>query len=125
MANELKIEATITLTNGSLAYKKQPGAKYVTQTNAKVYAEVKSVSTSDAALTFGGLASSEHGWLYITNLDSTNYVDIGPDSGGAIVPLVRIKAGESVGPFRVKPSITIRSQANTGACSCEFVMIAT
>lgn len=55
------------------------------------------------------------GIMVIENIDPTNYFDIGPDSGGAIVPFIRVLPGESYA-FRLTPGIIVRGQANTAAC---------
>lgn len=55
------------------------------------------------------------GLMSVENVDPTNFFDVGPDSGGAIVPFVRLKPGESY-VFRLVPGITIRGIADTAAC---------
>lgn len=113
MANEILINNYLECTNGSFKYVSKPGAKYITQTTAGGYFEIISCTTSDTALTLGAMSSANYGYARFTNLDATNYVDFGPTVAGAIAPFVRVKAGEQSGWFRLTPSITLRSQANT------------
>jgi len=51
---------------------------------------------------------------YFKNLDATNYVDIGPNNGGAILGLIRLAAGEHC-VFPLLPGTVMRAQANTAA----------
>lgn len=124
MANEIRITPNFNVANGSLYFAISPGIKYVTQSNALVYSEVVTCTTTDTALSFSGVSAANYGMLYMVNLDSTNYVDIGVQSGSTSIAFCRLKPGEPNGPFRVKPSITLRSQANTASCQVQFVMIA-
>jgi hypothetical protein len=115
MANEIAITTKMVLANGTLKDRSEPGVKYVTQATAEFYKEVQTWSTSDTALACGSLATSSYGYCRFTNTDSTNYADIGPESGGAIIPMIRLLAGESSGWMRIKPSVTLRRQANTAS----------
>lgn len=85
---------------------------------------IKSVTTSDVSLTalLVNTATIE-GLLYIKNLDSTNYVTLGPTSGGAIVPMVRLNPGK-VALIPLVPGLTLRCQANTAACKCDIRLYA-
>lgn len=122
MANEIAITTKLDITNGSLKVIDLPGTKYVTQATAEYYDEVLTRTTSDVALTIGSMSSANYGYGRFTNLDGTNYIDIGPESGGAIVGMLRLKAGESSGWMRIKPSITLRTQANTASVKLRVQM---
>lgn len=125
MANEIRITPSFVVINGSLYLQMAPGLKYITQTTALVYDNVITCTTADTALSFSPITGANYGMLYMINLDSTNYVDIGVEaSGGAIFGFCRLKPGEPNGPFRVKPSVTLRSQANTASCQVQFAMAA-
>ena len=60
--------------------------------------------------------------IAIKNTDPTNYVEIGPDSAGTLIPLIRLLAGESC-CLPVKPSITIKAQANTATCVVQMMAV--
>lgn len=124
MANEIKITPSLIVANGSLYLAVSPGVKYITQTNALVYNEVIACTTTDTALSFNTISAANYGMLYMVNLDAANYVDIGVQSGSAGIWFCRLKPGEPNGPFRVVPSITLRSRANTATCNVQFVMVA-
>lgn len=85
---------------------------------------IKSIATSDTSLT-ALLPNTDNaeGLLYIKNLDQTNYVTFGPDSGGSIVPMVRLNPGK-VALIPLYPTVTLRAQANTGACICDIRLYA-
>lgn len=120
MANELKVNVGATLTNGSLKETFAPGTQSITQTTQGSHAPTVSVGTSEEDLSVGDVGTL--GWLFLTNLDSTNYVTYGPKSGGSMVAFGRIRAGESVA-LRLEPGITLRLQANTGACKVKVILL--
>lgn len=123
MANEIAFTTKCVVSNSTLKYRDEPGVKYVTQATGEIYDEVLTRTTSDVALTCGSMATSAYGYARFTNLDGTNYVDIGPESGGAIVGMIRLLAGESSGWMRIKPSTTLRTQANTASVKVRVQML--
>lgn len=112
MADELKITVSTTLTNGYFKDTNQPGTISVTQAAIGAHMPVVSVGTAEEDLTTGDISTL--GWVYLRNMDTTNYVTLGPKSGGAMVAFGRLKAGE-VAVLRLEPGITLRWQANTAA----------
>lgn len=65
-------------------------------------------STSDTAFAFANITTE--GWLVLYNLDATDSIDWGPDSGGSIVDCGTLEAGEWAA-FRMKAGATMRHQA--------------
>ena len=57
-----------------------------------------------------------YGICYLWNLDTTNYVQVGPDNAGAIVPVARLNPNDIPHIFRLEPGITLRAKAHTGNC---------
>lgn len=112
MANEITITLSASVANAYFKSSFQPGSIQLNQTAIGGHMPIVSVGTSEEALTFGDISTL--GYMALRNLDTTNYVDIGPESGGAMVPMVRLKAG-NVAIMRLKPGITVRAQANTAA----------
>lgn len=85
----------------------------IVTTNLGRHAPIVSVGTSEEDMPIGEVATA--GWLLLKNLDSTNYVTWGPKSGGAMVAMGRLKAGECA-LFRMDPTpATLRWIANTAA----------
>lgn len=70
------------------------------------------VTTSEADIT---ISLTTPGMIVIENLDSTNYVQYGPKSGGAMIPFAKLKAGEWH-KFALDSSVTLRMKANTATC---------
>lgn len=119
MANELTVSIRTRLANGSLNDRPPNNTFQVDQANAGIFRDVQSVTTSDTAVPTGNIATL--GWAKFKNLDDTNYVNIGPDSGGSIVDMIRLEPGEEC-TFRIEPGITLRWQANTAACEVDFTI---
>jgi hypothetical protein len=61
------------------------------------------------------------GWVFLKNLDPTNYVEFGFADEQFTIKLL---PGEST-VFRWSESGNITAQANTGACLVEFLIIET
>lgn len=117
MANEITLNVSATLKNpstasaGGLNDQFAPGALVYNQTTQGKYEGVVATSTSDTVFPTLGLTTP--GYCFLQNLDSTNAIDVGPTSGGAIVDAIRLLAGE-VAVFRMKSGATYRHQADAG-----------
>lgn len=61
------------------------------------------------------------GWCFLKNLDDTNYVKYGPDSGG-MVNFAKIQPGE-IAAFRLYPGITFHAQADTAAVELDILIL--
>lgn len=61
------------------------------------------------------------GWALFKNLDATNYVEVGVQSGGTFYPTVKLKAGE-VALFRLASNAPY-GLANTGSVSVEYTIL--
>ena len=119
MANEITSSCTLRVANGSLKSTLSPGQQLIAQAVAKGPSPgCVNVGTSEEVISFAELTTL--GVVQITNLDGTNFVDFGPESGGAMVAAVRIKAGE-VWQFRLVPGVTYRAKADTLACNVLFM----
>lgn len=120
MANEITITPALKLANGNLTETQSPGAVQFTQNAQKMFKDTIALtagSDTNISTLIGATMLTTYGWAYIWNLDATNYVQLGPDSSGAIVPMIRLaKKGEAPAVFRLEPGITLRAKANTGNC---------
>ncbi len=77
------------------------------------FSNIVATSTSEADLTISGVTTPT--LVYMRNLDTgSNIIQWGPKSGGSMIEVGRINAGEEVW-FRLGSSITlrVRSVANT------------
>ena len=115
MANEITIQAGLALTNGNLSSPKITFNDTPDQTVARVYEDVQAIGTTAGGevLVVGSISTA--GWAIFRNLDATNIIKIGPETGGAILDFITIAPGETAGPFKFATS-TIRAIALVAGC---------
>ena len=116
MANEISVTVRFDITNGNYS----PGSINVSgatydQTAVGCAEGVQEIGTTEESLSTGDLTT--YGWLYMRNLDDTNYVQWGFSTG---VYGGRMEAGETAGPFRTEPAATMYLKANTAACDVQY-----
>jgi hypothetical protein len=121
MANEITLNQTLSVRNGSANYSMSASVN-ATQTLQGGVVRKQTVPTADTVIVLTGVTTPRV--IAIKNLDATNYIDIGPTSGGVIVNLIRLKAGECC-QFPITPSAVIRGQANTGSVIIEYLILET
>lgn len=114
MANEISITSGIRVLNGSMNFPSNSKTVSFTQTaiGGPTPGQI-TVGTSEESTAFPELTTE--GWLWMQNLDPTNYVQWGFSTG---VYGGRMEAGETAGPFRMEPGLTLYLKANTAACKC-------
>lgn len=113
MANEIQVSARLRVANGNFNIAQSTGLQAFDQSSAGGgNPGTVNIGTSDEAISLGDITNA--GWAFFQNLDGTNYVEIGPDSGGSIAPFLRLEPGEFA-LMRLIPSISLRGQANTAA----------
>lgn len=106
------ITANFTLTCQNGSYYEQVPAKQAAIDQAAIgrYGGVQKIGTSEEVVAFGDVATA--GWLYLENLDATNFVEFGPESAGAMVAMGKLLAGEWCW-LRMKPAVVLRAKADT------------
>lgn len=83
---------------------------------------IMAVTTGGITLAVGSVATL--GILALRNLDSVNYVDWGPDSGGTMIGCGRLlPVAQEPAFFRLKPGITFKLQANGGTCKVQYELL--
>lgn len=120
MANEITIQSNIAVSNGGLSTDTKQASYRVNQTTAAIHDAVHTITTTEAALSFPTITTK--GYLWLKNLDSTNFVTFGPESGGAMVPFIKLAAGETAGPMEIASGVTIRADADTASCKVRVVL---
>jgi hypothetical protein len=118
MANEFNVSLNVSLTNGGLKDSIQESANF-SQTAIGKYGGVVSIGTSEEDLPVGDVGTN--GWVYLKNLDSTNYVKYGSEKcrgDGRAGPAQAERAGHVW--FRVAPGVTIRAIADTAAVKVDY-----
>jgi len=126
MANEIQTRVQVTLNNGALLGNFNPPPKQITQSTKAKFEDVVTVGTSEQDLslpTNSALTSSNQSLCQMVNLDSTNYVELGPKSGGAMVAWMRLYPGVPQ-TFELAPSVTLRWVANTASCKVHVQILA-
>lgn len=112
MSGEITVQSRLRVANGSLLFDTGLITKSIDQSALGGPAPgFWIVGTTEENTTFPDLTNE--GLLYMINLDPTNFVDWGFSTG---VYGGRMLAGESAGPFRVKPGATLYAKADTSAC---------
>lgn len=111
MANEIRVQASVRVENGSYKDDFRPGQILIDQSNPGRGGHVQSIgSGAEEDIDTGDVSTL--GWMVLRNIDTTNYVIYGPKSGGVMIDFGRIEAGE-IAVLRLEPGITITAQADT------------
>lgn len=114
MANEITFNFSGQLANGSLKDLFQPSTLLITQTTALADVQTATVlSASEGDIAFASVTTN--GYLIMQNLDSTNFVQYGPKSGGVMIATGKLKAGE-IAIWRMMTGVTLRMKADTANC---------
>ena len=118
MSNEIQHSLSVSLSNSGLTDSFNPGQIQVTQNSQLMWQQVVDLTAgADTSITALIAGVTTYGICVMYNLDPTNYVQVGPTSGGAIVNMIRLKPkGDIPAVFRLEPGITLRAKANTGNC---------
>jgi len=123
-ADEITISANVTLSSGNVSQNQKSGDLKYTMTNATPFfaSGLLSVSTTITALPVGSVNAPGYLWAKNTATNfydtATNlvyvYIDMGPTNEAAILPTVRLMAGEVYqGPLAPGASIYFQSGTNT------------
>ena len=120
MANEITVTTNLSAVKGNLTFTRSRTFR-ATWATARQDGQVQAVGTTHEAITVSGDIATL-GVAYFTNLDATNFVDIGRDVAAAFVPLIRLKPGESCA-VRLTPGITPYAKADTAACDLEWQIL--
>lgn len=119
MANELTLTGSLSFAKGKVAAvsMSKVGSQF-TVSGTNYTRETVSVGTSAfVALDLGGITTP--GYIFIQNLDATNYVEIAEATSGT--GTIRLLPGEFA-LFRCDTA-TPSVKAHTGACVVEYLMV--
>jgi len=118
MARELKIRFSFEYQKGNGKVHKVRSTQKITVTGNNV----KGLSVQPVAITKGNLIKpvdmATVGWVYLHNMDTTNYVEFGDDADN---PSIKLKAGEET--FVRWGATNVSAKANTAGCDVEYLMI--
>jgi len=116
MSNELSLSVSLTFNKGGASVSRSEGIQ-VTVTGDAFSHEVQEVGTAEEELAQGADLGTP-GYMFIKNLDATNYVEVGSTTG---VYDIKLKAGE-IALYRHN-SATVYAKSNTAACLVEYLLI--
>lgn len=119
MADEIKITVKATAENGGFKSAWAFGQFSVDQAAVGAASGVQAVGTSAENIAGGDVSTP--GYLFLKNLDATNFVDIGKDNTG-FVAVGRMEPGETA-CFRVSASTTIQLKADTASCNVQYLLL--
>jgi len=112
MANEITTSFSLALIKGAHVERIEVQQVRFDQVAVGGHKPVVDVGTSEEVLSFGDVATPQL-W-FVQNLDSENFVTLGPETGGAMVPLVRLQPGKYAF-VPLAPGVVLRAQADTAA----------
>lgn len=112
MADELQINLNVRIQNDPLFDLIQESFS-LTMSAIELASGIQVVGTSAEAVVTTDVSTL--GWCYMKNLDSTNFVEYGPDDGGTMKDFGMMKPGEPA-LFRLTPGITMKVKADTAPC---------
>lgn len=114
-ANELNVNTTFTFTKNGATLQRSISGNVTVSGNISQYG-VQTIGTSDETIPLGDVGTI--GYVYIHNLDATNFVIFGSD--GSVYPN-KAKATE---PALVRwNGAAVHIKANSGACKVEYAII--
>lgn len=119
MANEIRVTAGLSCTNGNLSYSKSYSVAADQATARGPNPGTVDVSTTEATVGFGSVTAPR--WALFRNI-GTNPVNIG--AGTAIVSFAQLKAGEPM-VVPLVPSVTVRVQTTTGTSRLQIEALET
>lgn len=115
MANEISISGGLTHNrNGSIS---KSHSVQITQSGTDYVLQTQNIGTSAELIDKGDIGTV--GYMYVRNLDATNYVELALDSGATQI-FAKLLPGE----FCVIPTRQqVYGRANTSACDCEVFLV--
>ena len=115
MANELQIYNSFSYNKGGASFGLSAQNQVTVTTNAFINS-LLNVTTSDTVVDLGPVSSI--GYVYVQNLDATNFILIGPSSGSYFIKLL----ANEVAVFRSNVS-SIHLIADTAACMVQYAVV--
>jgi len=97
----------------------QSTSKRFSMTGAEMLQATQNIGTSAETISFGGITGAPQ-MVLVQNLDATNYLELGGDSGLTVFKL-KVAAGQSA--IFTPTSATLYAKANTAAVNVMVVAI--
>tara|TARA_Y100000310_G_C20399403_1_gene676677 strand:- start:107 stop:499 length:393 start_codon:yes stop_codon:yes gene_type:complete len=116
MSNEIAFNPSITVRNGYLVEQFAPGQILLDQDDPVSGGYAQNIGTSEEVVDFGDADYTYGALMVLRNLDETNWVEVGPNSGGSMITSDRLFPG-MVAIHCLAPGAVYRAQADTAACT--------
>jgi hypothetical protein len=119
MANEITIQLDFKRQHATVASDNHfypSRQKRITQTGVGQSDTKQTIGTTEETISFTDIATN--GFIFLENLDATNYVEWGTATGDYTGKML---AGEPAGPFRLNAGKTLYMKANTAACRVRII----
>lgn len=120
MTQEIKINLNGSCVNGGYNETINANGLVFNQLNPGATSGIIALTTSDTALGVGSV--STNGYLFLKNLDSTNFFKWGPNNSGSILAIGKCLPGE-IAFFRLLPGVTFRLQADTATVNVQYLLL--
>lgn len=123
MANEITTISRLAFTKGNLALDRNVTSR-ITMGGTHFSENVQTIPTTSAgtALVIAA-AVATLGFAFFRNNDGTNFIQVGVQVSGTFYPLIKIKPGETAGPVRLTPGITVYARADTASADLENMIL--
>lgn len=121
MANELSINFKLAFSKSGQSLQIPSFVENIDVSSSARNAAVQNIGTTHEALALGDLTTSNTGATKITNLDPTNYVEIGIVVSATFYPVFVLPAGKFMWAPRVSTN-ALYAKANTAAVNLEYYL---
>lgn len=118
MADEITYSAKLAFSKGGAAIKREPAAVTVNMTGDHAIYNVQEIGVAAENLVKGEVGTP--GFVWVKNLDSANFVEIGYDDTG-FKPTIKLLFGEW-NVFR-SAQATLQAKADTAPVDLEYFMV--
>lgn len=119
MANEITVQAKLSVQKSFLNHTEYPGVLTFDMTGSNATGGAQNIGTNVETITMGDVTTA--GYSYFRNLGPTNYVDIGTGTGTNFASFIKLKAGEvAVGRLGTNAPT---ARANTAAVNLQYYIL--
>ena len=119
MANEGSVTLSLTVTKGTFTDSRAASFQFDVAGTPYVASGVQNIGTTHELVAIStDVATLGAGWF--TNLDATNYIEIGLVVAATFYPFHRIQPGKSVYGYLAMANNALYAKANTSAAALEF-----
>jgi hypothetical protein len=123
MADEITVSVALKCVNGDLTYSRKVSSQKYDQTAVGGRGGVQEIGFAAHEAVLVTDVTTE-GWVFMRNIDDTNFVDVGIDVAAAFEPMIRMEPGEPA-LFRLSKDAgaTLYAKADTAAVKIEYMVL--